>query len=141
MAREQVDVESLVPHRGPSRLLEAVEDALEGRVVCRARIAPTSPFAIEGSAAAFVGLEIAAQAAAAAEALARLNDEGAVQPRVGYLVGVRDAIFHVVELPLDRPLRVCVQLASQTGSLKIYDALVTLEGAPCMQGKISTTIP
>jgi predicted hotdog family 3-hydroxylacyl-ACP dehydratase len=141
MAAVQPDLENLLPHRGPTRLLEAVEEILEDRLVCRARIPANNPFASEGSAPAFVGLEIAAQAAAAVEALARLKSEGAVSPRIGYLVGVRDAVFHAEVLPVDRPLRVSVRLAKRTGPLNVYEAVVTLEGESRVEATISTTIP
>ncbi len=141
MTTGQPDFEALVPHRFPTRLLEAVEEIEVDRIVCRARVPADNPFVSGECVPAFVGLEMGAQAAAALEALARFKAEGAVSPRIGYLVGVRDAVFHAPGLPVDLPLRVAVRLASRAGPLSVYEAVVSFEGGIRVEATISTTIP
>ncbi|MBZ5638602.1 MAG: hypothetical protein LAO51_07565 [Acidobacteriia bacterium] len=141
MAPTLPEIEDLIPHGGPTRLLQAIEEVLEDRLVCRALIPASNAFVSGGSAPAFIGLEVAAQAAAVAEALERFDAGRAVAPRIGYLVGVRDAVFSVDRLPIDRRLQVFVRLVERAGPLKVYGARVALEGETCVEATISTTIP
>ncbi len=132
-------IERLVPHRRPARLLEDVEAASDGGVVCRARVPESSPFVRGARVPAFVGLEIGAQAAAVVEALDRFESEGEGPPRIGYLVGVRDAVFHAPELPVGRSVLVSARPAGRSGSLSVYEIAVTLDGEVLVEATISTT--
>lgn len=141
MPTARFDTGPLVPHRGSALFLVTVEEHTADRAVCVARIPATSPFASDGRVPAFVGLEAGAQAAAAVEALARLETAGAAVPRIGYLVGVRDAVFRGIELPVETSLRVAVRLVDRSGPLNMYEVVVTLEGEIRVEATISTTIP
>ena len=141
MATARPDVDSLVPHRGTARFLEAVEELAADRAVCRARIPANSPFVAGKRVPAFVGLELGAQAAAAVEALSRFENEDVASPRIGYLVGARDAVFHGLDLPVERPLYVSVRLADRSGPLNVYEIAVILDGETRVEATISTTIP
>jgi predicted hotdog family 3-hydroxylacyl-ACP dehydratase len=135
---EAPKVERLVPHRGSARLVERVlawhDDSLE----CVGRIPPESPFAHEGSAPAFVGLELAAQAAAAHEALVRQGGGRAMGAEVGYLVGIKEARFGVARLPVSVDLRAAVRLVGGAPPLAIYTVRVELAGVECIFGTVST---
>ena len=140
MAADYPGIEQLIPHRPPASLLTAVEEIAGDRAMCRARIPATHPFVSGGRAPAFVGLEMGAQAAAAVETLARIESAGDGSPRIGYLVGVRDAVFHSPELPVERSLLVSVLLAGRSGTLNVYRIAVTLDGEIVVEGSISTTL-
>ncbi|HEV7516477.1 MAG TPA: hypothetical protein VGR07_09275 [Thermoanaerobaculia bacterium] len=133
-------VESLLPHRDPMRLVRVIVEVAAGhdRIHCIAVIPPDNPLADGDRAPAFLGLEAAAQAAAALEALARR--EGDPGPRLGYLVGVRDAIFHAPDLPVAVPLAVTVRAAGSAPPLAVYEARVEQDGAALVTGTISTYV-
>jgi predicted hotdog family 3-hydroxylacyl-ACP dehydratase len=140
-------VESLLPHRDPARLLRVVVEAsLEpvARISGIAVIPPNHPLVRGGRAPAFLGLEAAAQAAAALEALSRQGgppgDAGNAGPRLGYLVGVREAVFHAPDLPAAEPLTVTVEAAGSAPPLAVYTARIEREGAVLVTGTFSTYI-
>jgi len=132
-----IRVEGLIPHRGPALLVESIAEVRPDRIVCWGRVPPESPFAAEGKAPAFVGLEMGAQAAAVLEALGRGEPEDGGGPRVGYLVGIRDARL-AVDLPVGRRLRVTARAAGGAPPLALYDVSVEDDGVEFARGLLST---
>lgn len=129
-------VADLVPHAPPARLLTEVLAAGAGGILCTGSIPGDYPLAAGGEAPGFLAIELGAQAAAALEALARQPEGG---PRIGYLVGVRDAHLPA-RLPTGRTLHVTAVIAGAAAALAIYDMQVLEEGAaePLAAGTIST---
>jgi predicted hotdog family 3-hydroxylacyl-ACP dehydratase len=84
-------IEQLVPHRPPSLLLDDVVEAGEDYISCHATIRASSPFVRDGGVDGVVLLEVMAQAVAAYAGLVARRD--GVEPRVGFLVGCRDAVL------------------------------------------------
>lgn len=103
--------EGLIPHAPPARLVRTASLAL---------IPEDNPFVEDGRAPAFVGLEAGAQAAAVLEALARSSGE----PRIGYVVAIRNARFRTPWLPAGRPLPVAATPAGSAPPLSIYEVSV-----------------
>jgi len=99
-------------------------DVERGRIHCIAVIPGDNPLAAGDRAPAFIGLEAAAQAAAALEAIGRQREPAAAGPRLGYLVGVREATFHAPDLPVAAPLAVTVQAAGSAPPLAVYEVRV-----------------
>jgi predicted hotdog family 3-hydroxylacyl-ACP dehydratase len=126
----------LIPHAPPALLLAEVLAAGTGGILCAGSIPGDYPLAIGGEAPGFLAIELGAQAAAALAALAR-PPEG--RPRIGYLVGVRDAHLPA-RLPTGRTLHVTAVPAGAAAALAIYDIEVAAEGAaePLAAGTIST---
>jgi len=129
--------EALIPHRGPALLLAAVVEAADDRLVASAAVPHGSAFAPQGLAPPFVALEVAAQAAAAFEALRRRRAGGNPEPRVGYLVGARDVVLHT-GLPVGLPLQVTIRLDAALPPLSTYLFEVGAGGAVAANGTIST---
>jgi len=129
--------EALIPHRGPALLLAAVVEAADDRLVASAAVPHGSAFAAQGLVPPFVALEVAAQAAAAFEALRRRRAGGNPEPRVGYLVGARDVVLHT-GLPVEVPLQVTIRLDAALPPLSTYLFEVGAGGAVAANGTIST---
>jgi predicted hotdog family 3-hydroxylacyl-ACP dehydratase len=129
-------VADLVPHAPPARLLAEVLAAGAGGILCTGSIPADHPLAAGGEAPGFLAIELGAQAAAALGALAR---QPGGRPRIGYLVGVRDAHLPA-RLPTGRTMRVTAVPAGAAAALSIYDMEVAEEGAtePLAAGTIST---
>jgi predicted hotdog family 3-hydroxylacyl-ACP dehydratase len=129
-------VADLIPHAPPARLLTEVLAAGTGGILCTGSIPASHPLAAGDEAPGFLAIELGAQAAAAFEALARHLGG---PPRIGYLVGVRDAHLPA-RLPTGRTLHVTAIPAGAAAALAIYDMQVAEEGAtePLAAGTIST---
>ena len=110
----------LLPHAFPARLIEAIADHSPERLAARARIPPESPFAEGAIAPALVALELAAQAAAALEAVERAARGEGGGARRGYLVGARDARWAPPLLPVGVALDVRVALDARALPLSHY---------------------
>jgi predicted hotdog family 3-hydroxylacyl-ACP dehydratase len=130
-------VEALIPHRGSARLVERILEWHHDRIECVGRIPLDSAFLVDGVAPAFLGLELAAQAAAALEGLARPSDD-APQERLGYLVGIKDARFAVSHLPGDVELRTSAVLVASAPPLAIYAISVRHGDVECVSATMST---
>jgi len=126
-------IETLLPHGLPARLVRGiVEVPLGGTegITALAEVPPGHPLIVDGLAPALLVIEAAAQAAAALEALQRTADPG---PRIGYLVGVRDARL-TGGIPVGRPFRVTARLQGGAPPLSVYDIAV----GDAVTGTIST---
>ncbi|MEA2602752.1 MAG: 3-hydroxyacyl-[acyl-carrier-protein] dehydratase [Acidobacteriota bacterium] len=127
--------ETLLPHAPPARLLRAIVEATDVAVVAIAEVSPSHPLVTDGRLPTFLALEAAAQAAAALEALGRREAPG---PRMGYLVGIRDARFAVPSLPAGRLLRVAARLEGGAFPLSVYAVTVGEAEREIATGIIST---
>jgi predicted hotdog family 3-hydroxylacyl-ACP dehydratase len=105
-------------------LVERIVDVFDDGIVCAGRVPADGPLARGGTASAFLAVELAAQAAAALEALRRAPGGG--EPRIGYLASIRDARFAVPELPAGSPLLATVRSVGSVPPLAMYSAVVTL---------------
>jgi 3-hydroxymyristoyl/3-hydroxydecanoyl-(acyl carrier protein) dehydratase len=126
----------LLPHTPPARLIRGVLAVTEAGIVCVAAIPPDHPLAVAGR---LLGVEAAAQAAAVLEAIGRRGDRGeeGPEPRIGYLVGVREARF-AASLAAGRPFRVSARLQGSAPPLSVYEIAVGEPGHEVATGTIST---
>ncbi|HKI01933.1 MAG TPA: hypothetical protein VKK31_08140 [Thermoanaerobaculia bacterium] len=129
-------VGDLLPHAHPARLVQGIVEASSETIVAVAEIPAEHPLAAGGLAPAFLGIEAAAQAAALLEALSRRDE--APGPRIGYLVGVREARFAAAALPTGRPLRAAARLQGGAFPLSIYEIALGEPGREMVTGTIST---
>ncbi|HYO13448.1 MAG TPA: hypothetical protein VE685_09670 [Thermoanaerobaculia bacterium] len=128
----------LVPHAPPALFLSSVVEAGAEGIICAVEIPSAHPLAEAGRVPSFAGLEAAAQAAALLEALGRSGEAEA--PRIGYLVGIRDARLHAAFLPVDRPLRAEARLHGSVPPLSMYRVSVQGASGEIVAGMISTYI-
>jgi predicted hotdog family 3-hydroxylacyl-ACP dehydratase len=135
MGEQQPAVEALVPHRKPMLLLERVERVGDGELEGVGRVEGSHPLCSDGRAPIVLGLELAAQAAAAFEGL-KTGDLTGAGPTVGYLVGIPF-------LPADRLLSARVRPVGSAGGLRIFDVrLVDLDsGEPVLEATLTTYSP
>lgn len=128
-----------LPHAPPARLVTGVLAAAPERVACRAEIPLDHPLVADGTAPAYLGLEAGAQAAAVWGALAA--ERAGEGPRIGYVVAIRNAHFHVPGLAAGRPFRVEVRPAGSAPPLSIYEVSVEMGGKEVLAGSVSTYLP
>lgn len=131
-------MDQLLPHRPPMRFVRSILAEMAGRLTCTAAIASACALVGAESAPAVAGLEAAAQAAAAWEALQRRRAGGSATPRVGYLVALRDIVFFAKRIPANQSLLVTVTLDAAAPPLSHYRVEVSLAGRPLVRGTIAT---
>jgi predicted hotdog family 3-hydroxylacyl-ACP dehydratase len=129
------DLAPLLPHAPPALLVRSVLTASAEEIACGAGIPPDHPLAATGRAPAWLGVEAAAQAAAVLEALARREEDAG--PRVGYLVGIREARFAPSFFPAGENFRVTARLVGSAPPLSIY-AITAGDGSARTTATIST---
>jgi len=132
------ELDDLLPHRPPMRLILGTEQEMDGGVVCAARVPEQSPFTDRGSAPAIVALEMAAQAAAVFEALHRFRGGRGAGVRIGYLVGARDVRFALARLPAGETFFASVRLSGSAPPLSTYAFEVAAGSGVVAAGNVST---
>lgn len=118
----------LIPHRPPMVLLDEVIAVEPGRVTCRATLQPDCVFAQDGLVHPATLIELVAQACAAYVKLLPGDSDGS--PRLGLIMGSREATFEVEHLAVGDVLTVVAhkqygerQLASFLGTVMRGDEL------------------
>jgi len=131
-------LDALLPQRPPMRFLTSIVNEAVESLTCTACIPATCALVFAGSAPALVGIEAAAQAAAAWEAMRRWRAGGVAAPRVGYLVALRDVVFFAERILADQPLLTWVRLEAAAPPLTHYRVEVSLGGKALVRGMIAT---
>ena len=128
----------LVPHRPPCLMLESIESWAETGLVCRARCRHDSPFRLGSQVPAYVALEIAAQAAAADQALRlRARNRTPAEALQGFLVNAWEVVLPPGALPNDVNLNVRVTLDATAGPLASYGFEVSGGPTFAVSGRLS----
>ena len=134
-------IEQMLPHRDPFLFIESVCDFFEDRIVCRGMVTEGHYLTRGKEALPVLGIEMGAQAAGVHAALQHRDTESTEStPRVGYLVGIRQAHFHAKALPVGRALRVEAFAQGASGPLATYRILIRVEGEEdtLVEARIST---
>src|SRR5690606_23686985 len=121
----------LIPHAGPSCLLESVVHADGARTECRARITADHPYLKDGHVHSLLAIELFAQAAAAHRALAdEATEQETSAPARGHLAAANVRLHHARLRP---PSTVLVRVTPGVtlGKLHSFTGQLYLEnGAP-----------
>ena len=133
-----VPIENLLPQQSPMRFVTSIIGERPDGLVCEARIPAACALVVGGSAPAFAAVEAAAQTAALWEAVRRARESGEAEPRVGYLVALRDLAFFAARIPADASLVASARLDGVALPLTHYAIEVGHAGVPVLRGKIAT---
>jgi predicted hotdog family 3-hydroxylacyl-ACP dehydratase len=131
----------MLPHRDPFLFIQSVLEFLEDRIICRGMVENGHYLTCGEEAPLILGIEMGAQAAGVLAALQHRRAESTESlPRVGYLVGIRQAQFHAKALPVGCALRVEAIAQGASGPLATFRILVSVEGDEdtLVEAKIST---
>jgi predicted hotdog family 3-hydroxylacyl-ACP dehydratase len=136
-----IDVAGLIPQAGVARLVQAVLDLREDGIDCAGRIPVRHPLVQAGAVPSFMGLEMAAQAAAVFEALRRRERDERTDPRVGFLVSLRDVRLNVPTLPAEVSLVASIRSLGGAAPLALYQVRVLHGDVVGVQGTLGTFLP
>lgn len=132
MAEPLPPVESLLPHRGPMRLLDDLLEVGVDHVRCRAVVRADNPFVRDGVLDPVAHVEVIAQAAAA---FITASDPLRRAIR-GYLVATRNVELADGDLPVGAVLEVSVREAARVGDFASFDGVVTCDGREVARGNV-----
>jgi predicted hotdog family 3-hydroxylacyl-ACP dehydratase len=94
-------VESLIPHRNRMRLVDEIVAVDEKKAVTVATVTENWPMVEAGSANCLVLVELVAQTAGVCLGWRERQKKGGDLEGTGWIVGVKEAVFHCSELPLN----------------------------------------
>lgn len=120
----EMDIETMIPHRGLMRLVETVEDVDDDRARTVATTAEDWPLYREGSVGILVTVELVAQTAAILEGWKRLQTgRGGTK---GWLVGIKSADFSLPRLPVPAALTTEVARSYALEGYAVFGGVVRL---------------
>lgn len=100
MKRTGIRPEDLLPHRGRMKLVAEVIAVDEKRAVTLATVTDKWPFYKDGAVLSLVCIELAAQTAGISNCREGINKHGEHFVNRGWLVGIKQAVFHLDAIPL-----------------------------------------
>lgn len=115
------DIETLMPHRAPMRIVERVAAVEEYRIETVSEVRDSWPTCEGGRVLALTMIELIAQSASA---LQGWREHGAIGAGRGLLVGVREAFFRRATLPVGMRLHCFVQISHGVQSYCAFDGRV-----------------
>ena len=113
--------ETLIPHRRHMRLLEWVINPARKGLQAETTVTESWPLNRDGSVSSLLCIELVAQAISALSTWRR--GEGA-RPRVGLLVGIKEAEFFTLSLPLGTGLTIHVGELYHVGNYAVFKGQV-----------------
>jgi predicted hotdog family 3-hydroxylacyl-ACP dehydratase len=115
------DIETLMPHRAPMRIVERVAAVEEYKIETVSEVRESWPTCEGGRVMALTLIELIAQSASA---LQGWREHGALGAGRGLLVGVREALFRRASLPVGMRLHCFVQISHGVESYCAFDGRV-----------------
>jgi predicted hotdog family 3-hydroxylacyl-ACP dehydratase len=98
----EIDLDTLLPHRGRMKLLDKVLEVDDHSAVSKAIVADEWPMTANGTADALVLVELAAQTSAVCIGWKELKkDLGSRLEGRGWLVGIKEAFFYLDRIAVD----------------------------------------
>jgi predicted hotdog family 3-hydroxylacyl-ACP dehydratase len=123
-ADERILAEPLIPHRGRMRLIEWVKRPNQDGLEAEATVREGWPLYKEGTVSSLLGVELVAQAISALSTGHR--GKGAA-PRVGLLVGIKEAEFSRARIPIGVRLKIQIKKIYQVGNYAVFQGQVSTE--------------
>ena len=102
-----VSIEELIPHRGRMKLIDEIIRVDEETAVTESIVNREWPLFQEDAVSPFILIELAAQTAGICvgweESIIKGKD---IEGRLGWLVGIKKALFHLDKIPINSRIRV-----------------------------------
>ena len=95
-----VEIDELIPHRRPLRLIDQILEVDEDSAVTVSTVTEQWPLFANGSVNPIVLIELVAQTALAYRGYTQMKKSAGTVVRRGFLVGVKNADFFIDEIPL-----------------------------------------
>lgn len=135
-----IDIEALIPHRLPMRLVESITRVDDSNIVTAAMVRDTWPTIRDGQAQTLILIELIAQTAAVLQGWRERKDEkGGIG---GLLVGIPEAKPQATTIPVGTPLVCTVHISHGAQNyLAFTGQVVGTDGVPWLTGSIQAYRP
>ncbi len=124
---EFLPAEPLIPHRLRMRLIDSVKRPAQNSLQAQAIVTEEWPLYDNGGVSSIICIELAAQAVSALSTWRR--GEGA-RPRLGLLVGIKEAEFSKSSIPIGTRLYIEMNEVSHVGDYAVFEGSVTSDSDP-----------
>ncbi len=104
MNPKEISIKNLLPHRNRMLLIERIIEVTESETVSSAVVSDHWPLVSAGSASPIVMVELTAQTAGVNNSIHRLQTRGKEEGTMGWIAGVKSAVFHMDSLPVGATL-------------------------------------
>ena len=121
MEQSQLPAEPLIPHRLRMRLIDRVKRPTQNGLQAETTVTEAWPLCNNGEVSSIICIELAAQAISALSTWRR--GEGA-RPRVGLLVGIKEAEFSKSSVPVGTRLHIEINELSHIGDYAVFEGKV-----------------
>ncbi len=120
-----IDIDSIIPHRAPIKIISSVLEAQEDTGVTTATVNSAWPLFAAGAVDSLVLIEAVAQTAAVIEGYKRLQ-QGKDSVK-GWLVGIKSAHFYAEKIPAGAKLKVFVESKYSLDNYAVIEGTVKSE--------------
>jgi len=127
MNPKEIPIKDLLPHRDRMLLIEQVLEVNESLTVSSAVVADHWPLVCAGSASPIVMVELAAQTAGINNSIHRLQTRGKKDGTMGWIAGVKSAVFHMDSLPVGATLITRTQNSFSFENFREVTGTITLD--------------
>ena len=127
MNPKQIPIEDLLPHRNRMLLIKRIIEVNESTTVSSAVVSDHWPLVTAGSASPIVMVELTAQTAGINNSINRLQTRGKKDGTMGWIAGVKSAIFHMDSLPVGATLITRTQNSFAFENFREVTGTVTLD--------------
>ncbi len=121
-------LEDILPHRGKMLLIDSIVEADENCAVTTTLIKPSFPLTDGKSVQPLIMVELAAQTAGVCNGLDRIQEKGIDSSKMGWLVGIKRARFHVQSIAMGMIVQTRSENIHNYDRLREVSAVVTLQG-------------
>lgn len=125
-----LDIDSLIPHRRPLRLIDEVLSAADNCAETAAVVTADWPTVSSGAAHVLVLIELVAQTAAVIGGLQAAAEPSGGRPHKGFLVGIRQADFTVDRLPVG------TRIVTRATTRPLLENFKEIKGVALVDGRI-----
>ncbi len=127
MNPKEISIKDLLPHRGRMLLIEHILEVDESLTVSSAVVSDHWPLVFAGSASPIVMVELTAQTAGVNNSIHRLQTLGKEDGTMGWIAGVKSAVFHMDSLPVGATLITRTQNSFSVENFREITGTVTLD--------------
>jgi len=121
MEQNQLPAERLIPHRLRMKLIDWVKRPTQNSLQAETTVTEEWPLYNDGEVSSIICIELAAQAISALST--RRRGEGA-GPRIGLLVGIKEAEFSRSSVPVGTRLHIEINELSHVGDYAVFESKV-----------------
>jgi predicted hotdog family 3-hydroxylacyl-ACP dehydratase len=132
------EIEAMIPHRSPMRLIDNVLELDEDPIETLSIVNKSWPLCDEQGADVILSIEIIAQSVAA---LYHRRKRRAGAPQIDFLVGIKEARFLTLVLPLNEEIKANVKMVSFIGNYGIFKGEVSIDGEIICQAVVQVLEP